>query len=139
MNLKELSQLYHLNREIEETRERLIKLEAVIFSPTIPKYSDAPKGGKHENPLENYTVEILDLRATIEAKQKQCIQEQNRLERYIATIPDSLTRRIFTHRFIEGMSWWQVAFSIGGGNTDKSVSNICYNYLKTKTRGKKGN
>lgn len=134
MNLKELSQLYHLNREIEEDRERLAELRANISSPAIPKYSDILKGNRHENPLENCTAEILDLRATIEAKQKQCLCERNRLERYIAAIPDSLTRRIFTYRFINGLPWLQVAYSVGGKNTEDSVKKICYRYLKEEEK-----
>ena len=130
MNLKELSQLYYLNREIEMDEERLAKLRAELSSPAIPKYSDMPGGRKHENLLEEYTAEIIDLEAIIKAKQIQCLHERSRLERFIVAIPDSLTRQIFTLRFVNGLSWLQVAFSVGGGNTEASVKMICYRYIR---------
>ena len=65
---------------------------------------------------------------------KQCIYERNRLERYIADIPDSLTRQIFALRFINGMSWVQVAMHVGGNNTPGSVKMICYRYLNKSNR-----
>jgi len=42
------------------------------------------------------------------------------LERYIAGIDDSLIQQIFTLRFINRLSWQQVANRIGGGNTADS-------------------
>lgn len=69
------------------------------------------------------------MKAIIAAKQQQCIHERGRLERYIADIPDSLTRQIFTLRFINGLTWYQVAMHIGGGNTEDSVRMACNRYL----------
>lgn len=37
MTIKELSQLYWLNREIEEDKRRLDELEAMTTSPKSPK------------------------------------------------------------------------------------------------------
>lgn len=51
------------------------------------------------------------------------------LERYISEISDSLMRQIFTYRFVNGLSWDQVAAKIGG-NTGGSVKKMCYRYLK---------
>ena len=78
--------------------------------------------------IERHIAEIVDLEFIISAKITQCIHERARLERYIAEIPDSLTRQIFTLRFINGLPWAQVAYSIGG-NTEDSVKKICYRYL----------
>ncbi|MGN0557380.1 MAG: hypothetical protein ACI4IV_05990 [Acutalibacteraceae bacterium] len=89
-----------------------------------------PKSPNADNKLERYIAEIVDLEAIIEAKITQCMHERNRLERYIADIPDSLTRQIFQLRFINGLNWRQVAFSIGGGNTEAGVKMACYRYLK---------
>lgn len=105
MTLNELSQLYYLNREIEADRLRLSELQ-----------------GSHSQ-----RKEIEDI---IKAKVDRCMQERTILERYIADIPDSLTRQVFTLRFINGLSWLQIAFSVGGGNTEDSVKKICYRYLK---------
>lgn len=129
MTLKELSQLYYLNREIERDGERLEQLRARVSAPGSPGCEGMPKSPSFENRLERYIAEMVDLEAIIQAKITQCLHERNRLERYIAEIPDSLTRQIFQLRFINGLTWVQIAFSVGGGNTEGSVKMICYRYI----------
>ncbi len=139
MTLKELSQLYYLNREIEMDKERLEALRVRVSAPGSTNYDGMPKSSSHKNRLERYIAEIVDLEAIISAKIAQCQHERNRLERYIADIPDSLTRQIFTLRFINGLSWDACAAHIGGGNTWKNLSNICYRYIeKTNSKETRG-
>ncbi len=137
MTLKELSQLYYLNREIERDQERLEKLRARASAPGAPNYDGMPKSPGFENRLERYIAEIVDLEAIIQAKITQCLHERARLERYIAEIPDSLTRQIFQLRFINGLTWVQIAFSVGGGNTEEGVRKRVYRYLEQENKGEK--
>ena len=137
MTLKELSQLYYLNREIERDQERLEQLRASVAAPGAPNYDGMPKSPSFENRLERYIAEIVDLEAIIQAKITQCLHERNRLERYIAEIPDSLTRQIFQLRFINGLTWMQIAFSVGGGNTEEGVRKRVYRYLEQENKGEK--
>lgn len=130
MTLKELSQLYYLNREIEMDKERLEALRARASAPGSPNYDGMPKSPSYENRLERYIAEIVDLEAIISAKITQCQHERNRLERYIADIPDSNLRMIFTLRFINGLSWVQLAFSIGGDCTADGARMACNRYIK---------
>lgn len=129
MTLKELSQLYWLNREIEMDQQRLEALEGKI-GPASPNLTGMPHGtGGNTSKTEKYAVEIADLQAIIAAKQIQCIHERARLERYIEQIEDSETRMIFTLRFVNGLPWGQVAAHIGAGNTGDRVKKVCYRYL----------
>ena len=137
MTLKELSQLYYLNREIERDQERLEKLRARASAPGAPNYDGMPKSPSFENRLERYIAEIVDLEAIIQAIITQCLHERARLERYIAEIPDSLTRQIFQLRFINGLTWVQIAFSVGGGNTEEGVRKRVYRYLDQENKGEK--
>lgn len=130
MTLKELSQLYYLDREIELDRERLAELRADLLCPRSPDYDGMPRNPNPENALERCVAEIVDLEDVIRTKIEQRIYERARLERYISDIPDSLTRQIFTLRFIEGLTWEQVAAKTGGNNTAKNCSNICYRYIR---------
>ena len=57
--------------------------------------------------------EIADTLKLIELKQEQSIIEYNRLNRYICEIPDSEIRQIMSLRYINGLSWHQVANRIG--------------------------
>lgn len=158
MTLKELSQLYYLNREIElgkerlanldaeikEDEEQLADLESIASSPSSSNYDGMPKspsqGNKIENDVERIWVleEIIkrkkalrcDIEMTIQASQILCLTERSKLERYITGLPDSLLRLIFTYRFIKGLTWPQVAFKVGGNNTEASVKMMCYRYIK---------
>lgn len=129
MTLKDLSQLYYLNREIEMDQRRLEELRAKAGSPGSPRFDGTPHSKSTVSKVERYAEEIADLEAIIAAKQEQCIHERNRLERYINNIDDSRLRMIFKLRFVNGLQWPQVAAHIGGNNTVKSVSKACYRYL----------
>ena len=129
MTLKELSQLYYLNREIEMDQRRLRELEARAL-PGAQVITGMPHGSGVADIVGRYAAEIADLRGIIEAKHQQCLYERSRLERYIADIDDSLLRQIFTYRFVNGLPWLQVAACIGGGNTADSVRVACNRYLE---------
>lgn len=135
MTKKELSQLYHLNREIETDRRRLNKIKDAAYRPDTPNLSGMPGGGPFDNRLERYAAEIADLEAILSAKIIQCVHEKSRLERYIAGITDSHIRQIFTLRFVDGLTWIQVAFKMGGNNTADGVRMSCERYIR-KTQEK---
>lgn len=131
MTLKELSQLFYLNREIEVEKERLEQLKSEAQGISGGKFTGMPCASGHtSDKLARCIAEIVDTEAIIASKLVQCLHERSRLERYISEIDDSLTRMIFTYRFINGLPWEQVAACIGGNNTDKSVSKACYRYLE---------
>lgn len=129
MTLKELSQLYYLNREIEMDQRRLRELEARAL-PGAQVITGMPHGTGVADIVGRYAAEIADLRGIIEAKHQQCLYERSRLERYIADIDDSLLRQIFTYRFVNGLPWLQVAACIGGNNTVDSVRVACNRYIE---------
>ena len=129
MTLKELSQLYYLNREIEMELRRLRELEARAL-PGAQVITGMPHGSGVADIVGRYAAEIADLRGIIEAKHQQCLYERSRLERYIADIDDSLLRQIFTYRFVNGLPWLQVAACIGGNNTADSVRVACNRYIE---------
>ena len=110
MTIKELSQLYHLNREIEQEKHRLQELEAAA-TDTAVKISGLPHVGGISDKTA-IAAQIADCRAVIEAKVQLSVVEYNRLNRYIANVQDSLTRQIMALRFVNGMSWNQVAMSV---------------------------
>lgn len=164
MTVKELSQLYWLNREIEADQKRMNKLEGEIrrlqnevaelqrrASTSGPNLTGMPKAPNTDgNKIERYVSEIVDkeqmlnqkieLRdacmGVIRSKQLLCLTERKKLETYIAGIPDSFLRQIFTLRFINGLPWFQVAMHLSDGMkegiTEDSVKKQCYRYLKRK-------
>lgn len=111
MTKKELSQLYWLNREIEQDKRRLKELKEAA-EHTTAQISGLP----HSSGISDKTAiaaEIADVQNIIDAKLKMAVAEYNRLNRYIAGIDDSMVRQIMTLRHIKGMTWNQVAAEIG--------------------------
>ena len=135
MTLKELSQLYHLKRELKQEQERLSELESSSFLKAGGWTNMSGGGGARKDSVEeSYVLSKEKIEKTIAKKIEMIASEQLRLETYIASIPDSLTRQIFTARFVDGLSWLMVARRIGGYNTEDSVKKICYRAIK-KTEG----
>lgn len=112
MTKKELSQLYYLNREIEEQQRRLRELESLASSCTT-QITGMPKSVQFSDKLVKYAVEIADLKALLDLNLKKCFYELNRLNRYIDSVEDSQMRLILSLRYINGLTWQQIAFSIG--------------------------
>lgn len=129
MTKRDLSQLYYLNREITQERERLAQLEAAATST-----SSAISGLPHAGTISDKTAlaaAIADSRAIIEAKQRTAVAEYNRLMRYIAGVNDSVIRQILSARYVDGLSWQAVANKIGGNNTADSVRMAINRFLQT--------
>lgn len=128
MTKKELSQLYWLNREIERDKERLRELESAA-QPGAQKITGMPSGAGVVDKIGNYAAEIADLRGIIDANISRCFYELNRLNRYISSVGDSQMRLILSLRYVNGLSWQQVAFSMG--ETDESYPRRKHNsFLK---------
>lgn len=130
MTKKELSQLYWLNREIEEQQRRLQELECMATSCTS-RITGMPHSSNMVDKLSRYVAEIADLRGLIDLNIKRCFYELNRLNRFINSIEDSQMRMILSLRYINGLPWNQIAASIGG-NTEDSVRKAHDRYLKRK-------
>ena len=97
MTREELSQLYHLNKEVELYRKRL----------------ESEENNELKTMISNHLTRIT--------------AEKIRLERFIEAIPDSYTRQIFIMRFCMMLSWNQIALRLKNGrNTKDAVRQMCY-------------
>lgn len=111
VTIKELSQLYYLNKEIKLQKQKLAELETAAESCTA-KVTGIPRGPSGDR-VSRYAAEIADLKSLIELNIQKCWYELNRLNRYIQSVDDSLMRQILTLRYVNGLTWQQVAFGIG--------------------------
>lgn len=128
MTKRELSQLYYLSREIGQQKKRLRELETAAASCPA-NITGMPHVSGVTDKTGAYAAEIADLKGLVELNVQKCIVELNRLNRYIEGVEESQTREIFRLRYINGLSWQQVAFSIG--EYDESYPRrIHNNYLK---------
>ena len=120
MTKKELSQLYYLNREIEEQQRRLQELEESATSCTA-HITGMPHGSGVADKIGKYAAEIADMRGLLDLNLKKCFYELNRLNRYIASIEDSQMRMILSLRYINGLPWKQIAASISSCVSGESI------------------
>ena len=136
MTLRELNQLRYLRREIASDQRRLRELEMLATSPSSPNLSGISSGGSGGNRIENYVAQIADLQAVIREKIAKLLQEQARLEQYIANVPESYLRQIMTLRFIEGRSWNGVAMALQG-TTEAACKMAVQRYILGQDKDKK--
>lgn len=129
MTIKDLSQLYYLNREIAQHEERLEVLLAKATG-TTPNLTGMPHAPGITDKVGKFAAEIAEQRVSLEDAKYRCECERAILLQYLASIPDSLTRQVFTLRFLDGLSWDQVARQVGGGNTSGSVKQRTFRYIK---------
>lgn len=151
-----LIQYSDLQEEIKEVRKKIEKLEIRI--PQIEKrineiekgeiVKDKVSGGlggiQHFEiegvPVKEYQDRKTDLlskklllnnrKSTLELLEFDLLQKTNEVEEFIASVDDSRMRRIINLRFIESLSWNDVAKRIGGGNTDETVRKAFYRFME---------
>lgn len=146
MTLKELNNLRGIDNEIRMITENIdeLRTQAEHITPNITTYTYTnPKTGQKETCVLPSTggtgsahsrteifAELIDKEEEIlhQALTKR-LTERRKLLIFIETIPDSQTRQIFRYRFVDLLSWGQVARKIGGGNTSDSVRKKVIRYI----------
>lgn len=129
MTKQELSQLYYLNREIEQLKNRITEVECVATS-TSSRITGMPHASGISDKVGKYAAEIADLKELLDLNLKKCFYELNRLNRYIESIDNSEMRMILSLRYINGLSWEQVAASISPYASGESVRKAHERFLR---------
>lgn len=118
MTQEELSQLRHLNKEVE-----LLQWQIAEISPRIS--TDSVKGSLPEFPYtahpiiitgmdyNEYDRRVSRLRNSLKRRMGELLDKVTEVNEYIDTVPDSEMRMILTLRYVNGLSWNQVALHIG--------------------------
>jgi len=79
----------------------------------LPVLSDMPKGRGVSDKVSDYVAEVVILEEIIKLNIQKIFYERNKLERYIAEIPDSEVRLIMRLRHINGMTWDEIGAEMG--------------------------
>lgn len=144
MNKDILIQYCDLQQEISELQERKAKLEKQFKSfmdgSTVTDMVTGGAGGIQHFKIEGFPIVAYERARnalqkniqTIERRYTELLELQNEVEEYIESIEDSRMRRIIEMRFIDKMTWNQVANNIGGRNTDDSVKKAFYRFIEEK-------
>lgn len=128
-----LVQYSDLVEEVKDLRKRIQKLSDQINKIEQDGcVKDSVKGGY--GGVQTYRIEgfpypeysrkktaLYLYKAQLENAEFELLELTNKVEEYIQSIDNSRIRRIIRYRFIDGLSWVQVAFKMGGRCTSESV------------------
>ena len=130
MTKKELEQYRSVVAEIRETEEE-------IKGNTV---TDTVSSSDPEFPYTKHAMSVAGLEKSeynerLIARRRELLWRKRHIEKYVDGIEDSLTRRIFRMRYIEGEvrpSWQWIAFKVGGGNSADGTRMIHNRHFEKK-------
>lgn len=138
-----LTQYCDLREEERDLRQRICRLADQISHLSI--VSDSVTGTRKDGtigqiritgyPTPEYYRKLGLLRrrkAAMEETQQRLLGMLNEVEAFVDGIEDSRLRRIFRYRYVDNMSWLQVAIQMGGKHTADSCRNAHDRYLGLK-------
>ncbi len=131
VTVKELQQLFYIRKIIQHEKERLDDLRASVDLHS-PGLSDMPKAHGAKDKLGDTVPKIVDQKTEILKNIQLYSQTEEKLLRYIDSIPFPRIKMIMILRFIDQKSWQEVAEEIGGKETEYSVKKAVYRYLGEK-------
>lgn len=129
MTLRELYNLYYIEQEIKEYKEKILELRELAENIT-PKYSGMPSGKRKSDKTGEVATAIVQYTEMLERAIKERVEQSARITEFILSIEDAQVRQIMYLRFINKLTWRQVAQRIGGNNTEDSVRKRCSRYLR---------
>ncbi len=103
--IEQLKQLRYLKGEVILLTQRLERLETEITGNTRCRW-------RGRATLE-YGAQLVALRNALAARRATCMAQLGALHRYIDSIDDSRMRQIMAGRYVDGLSWKEVAARIG--------------------------
>ena len=96
---------------------RYLKGEVILLSQRIARLENEIEGNVRCRWRGRATLEhgarLTAMRDELESRRAACMAQLDALVRYIAAIDDSLMRQIMAARYIDGLSWKEVAARIG--------------------------
>ena len=127
MTKERLSQLSWLKLEIEELAGRIRRIEHVLSGRAV-RIDGMSWLGSQKDLIGDLVPQLGDLRDQLSKSRSSAMMEFTQLQAFIAQIDDSQIRLIFTLRYMDSLSWHQVAWRLGG-NTADSVRMIHNRFL----------
>lgn len=139
---KVLNEYIDLQKEIEETRDKIKRVESQIEK--LEKQGvvfDTVSGGK--GGIQHFKIEgfpypeysrkktlLYARQTTLTNLELELMETINDVEMFITQIDDSFMRRIINLRFIEKLSWGEVAKRMGGANNEDNIKKAFYRFME---------
>lgn len=132
MTLKELSRLYYLKKLIERDTEKAERIRARAEKVTS-ELSDMPRGSaavSQQSRQEDLMIQLAELDERLTMRKDKYDRIERELEAAISEIGDELIESILIYRFVDLLEWDEVAGRVGGNNTEASVKQQCYRFIR---------
>lgn len=134
MGIKEaLAQYCDTQQEIKGIKSRIETLERQIAVMEKQGYTQRDsvtggEGGKRHYKIEGHPYPEYSRKTTLlicrwqqlKDRKLKLLELTNEVEKYIGQIEDSRIRRMITYRFLDDLTWVQVAYRMGGKHTADS-------------------
>lgn len=108
MNIKELSNLFYINKELKRLESELEEIS--VIGATV--LDGMPHGTKSGDKVQSLVLKRQTLVEKIVRKQTEYIDEKIRMENFISNIDNPKIRLIVRLRFVEFKSWYDIADEI---------------------------
>ena len=109
-------EIRELEKEIKKSEKFKVERDKVKGSSDVFPYTE------RSFTIEGYNIQDVDRlrqkRNILQERYDKCKDLKLGIEKFISTIPDSRTRRVFRYRYIDNLGWLQIAYRIG--RTDES-------------------
>lgn len=151
--LEQYSSMLTEKKEVENSianlESQISKIQAILVSiENGESVKDKVRGGngglqsfviegiptaEYSRKKTEYQAKMLRLnerQATLEMLESDLENILNEVEKYILTLKDSRIRLIIRYKYIQNLSWAQVAKKIGGNNTEEGVKSAFHRFFK---------
>lgn len=136
--LQELKSVAYLDKEIENLAKTLNEIEtASVVGAKSHLNSCRTSNYSRYSRVEKKALHIVTIKTELENKIVELQELYSKILHWIFNIDDPLIRMIFKLRYLDLLTWYRVAYKIGGPNTEHSVKKMHYRYLE-KERMKNG-
>ena len=101
-----------LEAERQQIAMELEKLESFMTAPRGTNWDGMPRSGGPSDPILSVVTAHMTLKERYEAKLAQLAEAQAAIEDMIESL-EPTERKLFRHRYIEGLTWEEVCVAIG--------------------------
>ena len=129
MTLAELNWHFELRDKLARAQETLATLRQKAL-PGAAAMTGMPHAPGVSDKVGNLAAEIADMEASIAYLEEEVKAHEGHVLAFIQTIEDPQLRIVFRLRFVRGLSWKEVSQVLGPYTSEKSVSLMCYKYLR---------
>lgn len=109
---KQLHSYRDLKAEHRQIAMELEKVEAFMTAPKGTNWDGMPRGSSSGDPILSVVSHHLALQERYQAKLAELAAAQAHIEELIDSL-EPMERKLFRHRYIEGLTWEEVCVAIG--------------------------